>query len=141
VWRWPCWARRSRCLFRRYDAVVTTHRFRVAVMVGAAALLVTAATAIVIKISDGADHQNAVPRRRVPGRPRHRRHARLRYGRALPCPHPATTRKTPNRPTQPAAPPTNTTPPPTADAAFSLVVKTQSGDISANVDSISVGQQ
>jgi LPXTG-site transpeptidase (sortase) family protein len=53
------------------------------------------------------------------------------------APHPVTTRKTPSRPAQSAAPPHQATLPP-ADAAFSLVVKTQSGDIAANVDSISV---
>jgi LPXTG-site transpeptidase (sortase) family protein len=103
-------------------------------MVGAAALVVAAAT--VIKISDGADQQNAVTPPSGTGSPAPpvARMTQVRPGTAVP--HPATTRKTPTRPTQPAAPPNNTTRP--AGAAFSLVVKTQSGDISANVDSISV---
>jgi LPXTG-site transpeptidase (sortase) family protein len=64
----------------------------------------------------------------------------LRPGTAVP--DPAGTGKTPTKPAQPAASATTTAgpPAPSADAAavFSLVVTTQSGDIAANVDSISV---
>jgi LPXTG-site transpeptidase (sortase) family protein len=116
--------------------VVTTRRFRAAVIVGAAALVVAAAT--VALISAGADHQHIATPPSDTGSPAPpvARTTPVRPGSAVP--HPATTRKTPTRPAQPAAPPNNTTPAPSAGAVFSLVVKTQSGDISANVDSISV---
>jgi LPXTG-site transpeptidase (sortase) family protein len=51
---------------------------------------------------------------------------------------PPATRTTPTKPAHPAASPNDTTPAPSADRGFSLVVKTASGDISAKVMPISV---
>jgi LPXTG-site transpeptidase (sortase) family protein len=129
---WPCWALRWRCLLGRCDAVVPTPRFRVAGIVAAAAVVVAAAT--VALISAGADHRHTA----TPPSDTSSRTSPLRPGTA--GPDPAATGKTPTEPAQPAASATTTAPPPSADAAavFSLVVTTQSGDIAANVDSISV---
>jgi LPXTG-site transpeptidase (sortase) family protein len=116
--------------------VVTTRRLLTAVTVGAAALLIAAST--VTKASNGPDHQNTVtpPAVTAPSTPPAARTAPTRLPTS--APHPATTHKTPTKLAQPAAPTNNTRPPPSADAAFSLVVTTQSGEISADVDSISV---
>ncbi|MGZ4543633.1 MAG: sortase domain-containing protein [Mycobacteriaceae bacterium] len=102
--------------------MVTTRRLRAAVIVAAAALVVAAAT--VALISAGADHQHT---------------ASPLSGTSPPTPPVAGTAgprsaATPKTPTKPTAPP----PAASADAVFSLVVTTQSGDIAANVDSISV---
>jgi LPXTG-site transpeptidase (sortase) family protein len=83
------------------------------VIVAAAALVVAAAT--VAMISAGPDHQHI---------------ATPPSGTGSPAPPVARTTE--------LRPGTSTTPAPSTGAVFSLVVKTQSGDISANVDSISV---
>jgi hypothetical protein len=57
---------------------------------------------------------------------------------STPVPHPPATRTTSTKLAQPAAPPNEAAPAPSADGGFALVVKTRSGDISANVSSISV---
>jgi LPXTG-site transpeptidase (sortase) family protein len=108
---------------------------RVAGIVAAAAVAVAAAT--VALISAGADHRHTA----TPPSDTSSRTSPLWPGTA--GPDPAGTRKTPTEPAQPAASATTTAAPPpapSADAAavFSLVVTTQSGDIAANVDSISV---
>jgi len=110
---------RWRCLFSRYDAVVTTRRFRVAVLVGAAALVVAAAT--ITKVRDGADPRHtATPPSNTSSTAPQAGTTPVRPGTATP--HPATTPATPR----------------SAGAVFSLVVTTHSGDISADVASISV---
>ena len=107
-------------------------------LVGAAALFVAAST--ITRTSDGADHQNAVTDTpsvtpTTPTRP------------SSAVPHSRATRKAPSKPVQrtaSSAKPARTTaspnhsPPQTFADGFSLVVQTQSGDVSANVDSISV---
>jgi LPXTG-site transpeptidase (sortase) family protein len=106
------------------------------VIVAAAALVVAAATVALIRA--GVDHQHiATPLSGTsPPTPAVAGTTQLRPGTAVP--RAAATRKTPTKPAAPAAPPTNTAPAPSADAVFSLVVTTQSGDIAASVDSISV---
>jgi LPXTG-site transpeptidase (sortase) family protein len=90
-------------------------------MVGAAALVVAAAT--ITKVNDGADHRHTAtpPSDTSSLTPPQARTTPVRPGTATP--HPATT--------TPATPRS-------AGAVFSLVVTTHSGDISANVASISV---
>jgi LPXTG-site transpeptidase (sortase) family protein len=105
-------------------------------MGGAAALFVAAS--ILTNTIHGSDHRNTVTQpsvtasRTLPTA----RTAQIRP--STPVPHPPATRTTPTKPAQPPAPPNEAAPAPSADGGFSLVVKTQSGDISANVSSISV---
>jgi len=97
-------------------------------VIGAAAALVVAAATVAL-ITAGGDHrhtatpQSGTSSRTSPVRP------------ATVLPDPAATHE-PS--TKLAPPPNKTAPPPSADAVFALVVTTQSGDIAANVDSISV---
>ena len=110
--------------------MVATRRLRVAVTVGAAALVVAAA--IVAKISDGADQQNTAtpPTGTSSSTPPVARTTQTRPGDPAP-------RSTATASAAPAASPHGAAPR-SADGVFSLVVTTRSGDISANVDSISV---
>jgi LPXTG-site transpeptidase (sortase) family protein len=133
VWRWALrW-----CLPFGHDAaVVSTRRLRIAVMGGAAALVVAAS--ILTNTINGPDHQSTVTQPSVTASrtPPAARTAQTRS--STPVPHPPATRKTPTKPAQPAQSPNEAAPTPSADSRFSLVVKTQSGDISANVSSRSV---
>jgi LPXTG-site transpeptidase (sortase) family protein len=59
VWRWPCWARRWRFPFGHCAAAVTISRLFVAVMAGAAALLVAACA--ITKTSDAPPATRTMP--------------------------------------------------------------------------------
>jgi hypothetical protein len=104
--------------------VVTTRRLLIAVLVGIAALVVAVST--ITRPSGGAQHQNAGTQLSAPEPP------------APALPRTTSTRPSTAESHSPATPQTTNSARPAHAGAFRLAVQTRSGDISADVSSISV---